>query len=186
MENPEKLAKILFRYDNDPGTKDVSGSQDSIGMCLPGINRFYYDKGKYWPSKFETVTDLSVIKWLEDRLFMVMLWPRPSDFVVLEETNINAENVKRLTTAAEKAWEGLVRKDIKTFSEGFLDSFNAQVRMFPKMMNDKIAEVIDSYKDKALAWKLSGAGGGGYLILISEKEIPNSIKVKIRVKEYWI
>jgi len=32
MENPEKLAKILFRYDNDPGTKDVSGSQDSIGI----------------------------------------------------------------------------------------------------------------------------------------------------------
>jgi len=54
------------------------------------------------------------------------------------------------------------------------------------MMNDKIAEVIDSYKDKALAWKLSGAGGGGYLILISEKEIPNSIKVKILVKDYWL
>jgi hypothetical protein len=44
MENPEKLAKILFRFDNDPGTKDVSGSQDSIGMCLPGINRFFYEK----------------------------------------------------------------------------------------------------------------------------------------------
>lgn len=186
MENPEKLAKILFRYDNDPGTKDVSGSQDSIGMCLPGINRFYYDKGKYWPSKFETITDLSVIKWLEERLFMVMLWPRPDDFVVLENTKITDSNVKKLTDAAERSWEGLVRKDMKTFSDGFLDSFNAQVRMFPKMMNKKIAEVIDSYKDKALAWKLSGAGGGGYLVLISKKEIPNSIKVKIRVKDYWL
>jgi len=186
MENPEKLAKILFRYDNDPGTKDVSGSQDSIGMCLPGINRFYYDKGKYWPSKFESITDLSTIKWLEDRLYMVMLWPRPADFVVLENTKISDDNVKKLTDAAEKAWEGLVKKEMKTFSEGFLDSFNAQVRMFPKMMNDKIADVIDTYRDKALAWKLSGAGGGGYLILISEKEIPNAIRVRIRVKDYWI
>jgi galactokinase/mevalonate kinase-like predicted kinase len=58
--------------------------------------------------------------------------------------------------------------------------------MFPRMMNDKIAKVIDSQSDKALAWKLSGAGGGGYLILISEKEIPNAIKVKIRIKDYWI
>jgi cytidyltransferase-like protein len=41
MENPEKLAKILFRYDNDPGTKDISGSQDSIGITMPGINRFF-------------------------------------------------------------------------------------------------------------------------------------------------
>jgi galactokinase/mevalonate kinase-like predicted kinase len=41
-------------------------------------------------------------------------------------------------------------------------------------------------RDKAVAWKLSGAGGGGYLIFISEVEIPNAIKVKIRIKDYWI
>jgi cytidyltransferase-like protein len=186
MENPEKLAKILFRYDNDPGTKDVSGSQDSIGITMPGINRFFYDKGKYWPSRFETISDLSIINWLEERLFMVTLWPRPSDFVVLENTNITTVNVKKLTDAAEMAWDGLNKKDIKTFSEGFLASFNAQVKMFPEMMNDKIEKVIESHKNKALAWKLSGAGGGGYLILISEEEISNAIKVKIRIKDYWI
>jgi cytidyltransferase-like protein len=186
MENPEKLAKILFRYDNDPGTKDVSGSQDSIGITMPGINRFYYEKEKYWPSKFETVTDLSIIKWLEERLYMVTLWPRPADFVVLENTNITADNVKRLTGAADMAWDGLIRKDIKNFADGFSASFSSQVKMFPKMMNDKIAAVIDTHRSKALAWKLSGAGGGGYLILISEEEIPNTIKIKIRIKDYWI
>lgn len=186
MENPEKLAKILFRYDNDPGTKDVSGSQDSIGIAMPGINRFFYEKERYWPSKFETITDLSVIKWLEERLYMITLWPRPSDFVVLEKTNISADNVGFLTEAAELAWEGLLKKDIRSFAKGFLASFEAQVRMFPMMMNEKISKVIDTYRDKALAWKLSGAGGGGYLILISEKNIPNAIRIKIRIKDYWI
>ena len=186
MENPEKLAKILFRYDNDPGTKDVSGSQDSIGIAMPGINRFYYDKGEYWPSSLETISDLSTIKWLEDRLYMVTLWPRPADFVVLENTNITFENVRKLTSAADKAWNGLVKKDIKIFSEGFNESFKAQITMFPKMMNQKISEVIDKYRDIALSWKLSGAGGGGYLILISENNIPNSIRIKIRVKDYWL
>jgi cytidyltransferase-like protein len=186
MEEPEKLAKILFRYDNDPGTKDVSGSQDSIGIAMPGINRFYYEKGEYWPSKFETISDLSTIKWLEDKLYMVTLWPRPADFVVLENTNITSENVRNLTAAADKAWNGLVKKDIKNFSEGFNESFKAQITMFPKMMNQKISEVIAKYRDTALAWKLSGAGGGGYLILISENNIPNSIRIKIRVKDYWL
>jgi cytidyltransferase-like protein len=186
MENPEKLAKILFRYDNDPGTKDVSGSQDSIGISMPGINRFFYEKEKYWPSKFETISDLSTIRWLEDRLFMITLWPRPADFVVLENTNITADNVKFLSDAAEMAWDGLIRKDIKTFAKGFSASFDSQVRMFPKMMNDKIIKIIDNHRDKALAWKLSGAGGGGYLIIISEEEIPNAIKIKIRIKDYWI
>ena len=114
---------------------------------------------------------------------MVTLWPRPRDFNVLTETFINTENVKKLTGAADLAWEGLIEKDIKKFSSGFLDSFHSQIRMFPKMMNPEIQKVIDQYKDKAVAWKLSGAGGGGYLILISEKEIPNSFRIKIRIRE---
>jgi galactokinase/mevalonate kinase-like predicted kinase len=186
MENPEKLAKILFRYDNDPGTRDVSGSQDSIGIAIPGINRFFYEKERYWPSMFETISDVSVIKWLEERLYMVTLWPRPADFVVLEDTHISVGNVMKLNEGAEMAWEGLNRKDIALFTKGFTASFNAQVTMFPKMMNDKIGEVINSYRDTALSWKLSGAGGGGYLILISEKEIPNAIRVRIRIKDFWI
>jgi galactokinase/mevalonate kinase-like predicted kinase len=186
MENPEKLAKTLFRYDNDPGTKDVSGSQDSIGITMPGINRFFYEKEQYWPSKFETITDLSIIKWLEERLYMITLWPRRADFVVLENTNISVDNVKRLTNASELAWDGLINKDINNFAKGFSASFLSQVKMFPKMMDDKIARVINSHRDKAVSWKLSGAGGGGYLILISEEEIANAIKVKIRIKDYWI
>jgi len=182
-DKPEKLAKILFRYDTDPGTNVVSGSQDSIGITMPGINRFYYEKGKYWPSKFETVSDHSIIKWLEDRLYMITLWPRPDDFVVLDVTNINKSNVKKLSDAAAMAWDGLLSKDIEVFSEGFRNSFEAQVRMFPKMVNTRINEVIETYRGTASAWKLAGAGGGGYMILISEKPLSNSIRVRIRVKE---
>lgn len=186
MDNPEKLAKILFRYDNNPGTKDVSGSQDSIGIAMPGINRFFYECGEYWPARFESISDLETIKWLEERLYMVTLWPRPSDFVVLEKTNITLENVSALAAAAEKAWDGLKNRHMETFSAGFADSFRAQVTMFPKMMDSRIEDVIDSYRNIATAWKLSGAGGGGYLILISDKEIPGAIRIKIRVKDYWM
>ena len=183
LEKPEKLAKTLFRYDNDPGTVEVSGSQDSIGITMPGINKFFYDKGKYWPSKFETISDLKTIRWLEDRLYMLTLWPRPEGYNVLNDTHINTENVRMLSEAAELAWQGLIAMDIRRFSKGFLDSFHSQIRMFPKMMNPEIEKVINRYSDTALAWKLSGAGGGGYLILISEKPVNNAFKVKIRVKE---
>lgn len=186
LEKPEKLAKTLFRYDNDPGTKEVSGSQDSIGITMPGINRFFYEKGEYWPSKFDTISDIKTIKWLEDKLYMLTLWPRPDGYNVLSNTAITTENVKKLTSAADVAWEGLVSRDIARFSKGFLDSFHSQIRMFPKMMNDDIVHIIDQYKNKSLAWKLSGAGGGGYLILISEELIPNAFKIKIRVKDLWL
>lgn len=55
--------------------------------------------------------------------------------------------------------------------------------MFPAMLTAEIQKVIDQYAGKALAWKLSGAGGGGYLILISEEELKNSFRVKIRIKD---
>lgn len=186
LEKPEKLAKTLFRYDNDPGTKEVSGSQDSIGITMPGINKFYYEKGKYWPSEFENISDLKTINWLEDKISMVTLWPRPVEYNVLEETYISAENVQKLTEAADLAWEGLKEMNISKFSEGFLNSFHSQIRMFPAMLSPEIEKVISHYKNKALAWKLSGAGGGGYLILVSEKPVPNSFKIKIRIKDLGI
>ncbi len=186
LEKPEKLAKTLFRYDNDPGTKEVSGSQDSIGITMPGINRFFYERGEYWPSEFSTISDIKTINWLEERLYMLTLWPRPEGYNVLSDTNINTTNVRALTEAADKAWEGLLSRDMKMFSEGFLDSFHSQVRMFPKMMTPEIQKIIDSYRSKAVAWKLSGAGGGGYLIMISEEQIPNAFRIKIRVKDFLI
>jgi cytidyltransferase-like protein len=186
LEKPEKLAKTLFRYDNDPGTREVSGSQDSIGITMPGINKFFYDKGKYWPSRFDTISDLKTIKWLEDRIYMLTLWPRPDGYNVLSDTDITTENVKKLADAAELAWDGLLKNDFEKFTDGFLNSFHSQIRMFPKMMNEDIRKIIDQFKGIAKAWKLSGAGGGGYLIIISEQEIPNAFRIKIRVKDFWI
>ena len=41
-----------------------------------------------------------------------------------------------------------------------------KLRCFPAMVNPRINAEIEKFKDKALAWKLAGAGGGGYLILV--------------------
>ncbi|NRD20689.1 adenylyltransferase/cytidyltransferase family protein [Winogradskyella eckloniae] len=182
FDKPEKLAEILFKFENTPGSTLISGAQDAIGICMPGLVRHYYDNG-YWPTKFESIHSESVLSWLEDHLHMVLLWPRDEGLDLLEETYINEANVKSLTDAADAVWEAVLQKDIKKFAEGILNSFNAQVKMFPAMVNPKINTEIAKYKDKALAWKLAGAGGGGYLILVSEAPIEGTMRIKIRRKE---
>lgn len=181
LDHPEKLAEMLFRFENEPGRTEISGAQDAIGICMPGLTRHFY-RGGYWPEIIESCHDESILNWLEEHVCMILLWPRKPGLNVLNNTHINEENVKALTTAADACWEAIMAKDLKAFAKAFLASFNAQVTMFPGMMPPEVADVIDQYKDKALAWKLAGAGGGGYMALVCEQPLENAIRIKIRRK----
>lgn len=185
LGKPEKLAEMLFKFENDPGAEIVSGAQDAIGICMPGLVRHYYDKA-YWPLKIESVHDDDILDWLEQHIYMVMLWPRPQGLDLLGDTNITTPNVQKLTHASEEAWEAILNKDLDRFAHAFLDSFNAQTTLFPAMINEEIKKVIDSYKPEVLAWKLAGAGGGGYLILVSRNPVRGAMRIKIRRKDSGI
>lgn len=182
--DPEMVAKTLFCFENEPGKKDViSGAQDSIGICMAGLNRHYYDH-EYWPKKIESCHDDKILDWLEAHICMVLTQPRPAGFNVLENANINREGVFALTTAADKCWDAILRMNLQDFAKYVRDSFNAQVSMFPQMLANGVPEYIKRYKDQALAWKLSGAGGGGYLAFVCEKPFAGSQPIKIR-RKHW-
>jgi len=101
---------------------------------------------------------------------------------VLSDTCINPENARALADAATSCWYAILNHDLPAFGQHFKEGFYAQVAMFPHMMNEAVAEMIDAYRDRALGWKLSGAGGGGYLILVADRPIENAIRVIIRRK----
>lgn len=177
----ERLAKILFAYDNPPGKPYISGSQDAIGIVFPGLNISHYN-GKYWPERIESVHNEAVLRTLEQCLYLVPLGPRGPEYEVLSDTRITTENAKALSDAALAAWDALLKQDVRAFGAAFKAAFHGQIAMFPLMMNDMVAEMIEQYQDKALGWKLSGAGGGGYLILVSDQPIENAIRIIIRRK----
>ncbi|MCQ2375337.1 MAG: adenylyltransferase/cytidyltransferase family protein [Salinivirgaceae bacterium] len=179
LEKPETLAEMLFRYENEPGRDIISGAQDSIGICVPGLCRHYYN-GKYWPEKIERVNDERILSWLENHIYMVTLWPRPAGTDLLCNTNVTPDNIVALTTAADHCWDAIMNMDIVAFGKAVTESFKVQITMFPNMVYERIQEVIDQYKDSVLGYKLPGAGAGGYLVLVSEKPVPNAMKLKIR------
>jgi len=178
----EKLAKILFTFENPPGTKEVAGSQDALGIVLPGLNKLNYT-GAYWPENFESVNDEDILDWIEQHLYLVTLGPRVSEYSVLDNTSIDETGVKALAEAAENCWNAILKKDVQEFGKYLKASFEAQIAMFPNMVTADIFEQINLYKDKVAGWKLSGAGGGGYLIFVSQEPLPNAIKVKIRRRD---
>lgn len=177
--NKEKLAKTLFCFENPPGTKYVSGSQDSLGIVLPGLNKLFYT-GEYWPESVVSVLDDEILTWLEQRIWMIPLYPRHESYDVLAETKIDETGAKALSKAAENCWNAILEKDAVMAGKYLTDSFFAQINMFPNMVDKDILMQIDNFKHEVLGWKVSGAGGGGYLIFFSENPIKNAIQIRIR------
>lgn len=177
--NPEKLARILFCYDNPPGTQIISGSQDSIGLVYPGLAYSFYEGG-YWPTRIEHRIDEPLLRFVESSLYLVSLGPRFSEYDVLANTTFSKDRAKALADAAEAHWQSIVRQDAVEFGRTMRAGFEAQVAMFPNMMNERVAALIEEYREWALGWKLTGAGGGGYLILAAEKPIQGAIRVLAR------
>ena len=175
----EKLAKILFCYDNPPGTKIISGSQDSIGLVFPGLAYAWYE-GEYWPTRIEHRLDGDLLAFVEQALYLIPLGPRYRGFDVLADTVIDEPHARALAVAADDHWRAILAKDLVAFGASLRAGFEAQVAMFPHMLNPQVLALIEEYRSQALGWKLSGAGGGGYLILVSDTEIPGSTRIKVR------
>jgi len=165
--DPETLARLVFCYENNPERSDgiISGAQDSIGICIPGLCRHYYDN-QYWPSKIETCKDEEVLKFLESHLVMIPMEPRQPGCSVVEGKDITEPKVKALAKAADDCWDAIMRKDLKAFAAAYKASFEAQVAMFPAMIQGCVQSYINEYKDMVLAYKMPGAGGGGYLACV--------------------
>jgi len=197
--DPETLARLVFCFENHPERDGghISGAQDSIGICVPGLCRHYYDN-HFWPEKIDICNDEMTLRFLEDHLCLIPLEPRPKGCSVVMNSDVNEAKVRNLAQAADDCWNAILRHDLKAFAKSYLDSFNAQTAMFPGMVNPtvygrpcpqaSVQMAIDywSVKPGVLAWKMPGAGGGGYLALVvdNSKEFidmnPVAIGLQIR------
>jgi cytidyltransferase-like protein len=184
---PEILARLVFCYENNPERNDgiVSGAQDAIGICVPGLSRHYYN-GKFWPESIESCKDEKILSWLEQHLVLIPMEPRCKDCSVVEGRDITKVKVEALTSAADYCWDAILSMNLESFAKAYQDSFNAQISMFPAMIQGTVQRYIDKYKNSVMAYKMSGAGGGGYLACVVEDSVEfankhtEAIKLKIR------
>lgn len=174
-----KLAKTLFCFENPPGTQYVSGSQDSLGITLPGLNRLYYNNN-YWPEEINSHLDNDILEWLEKRIWLVPLYPRHDGYDVIAHESITADAALALSRAAENCWKAILQKDTQLTGKYMTESFNAQIAMFPDMATPEILEQMKTLGANTAGCKVSGAGGGGYLIFFSENTVKNAIQIRIR------
>lgn len=167
--DPEMLARLVFCFENHPEREDgiISGAQDAIGICVPGLCRHYYDN-HFWPEKIDICRDEKILSWLEGHLALIPMEPRQPGCSVVEGKDITESKVKALAAAADACWTAIMARDLVAFAKAYQASFEAQVAMFPAMIQGTVQSHIDhwSRESDVLAWKMPGAGGGGYLAVV--------------------
>jgi cytidyltransferase-like protein len=177
--DPLENARLLFGAENPPGREYVSGSQDHLGLLMPGINRLYYNGG-YWPEKIESNISKDICDWLSDVIFMVKLKPRPDGYDPLKEMHLERPYIKELGEAGDLCWESILKKDTAGLGKSLTATCLSWKKILPLTVPDDILKEMETKYFRNFPGAITSGAGGGYVIVISDKPVEGAIKIKVR------
>jgi cytidyltransferase-like protein len=175
----EVNAKLLFGAENPPGKMYVSGSQDHIGLLYPGINRLWY-RGGYWPEKIESTTAKDVCDWLSGVLHLIPLEPRPDGYDPLKIMHLEKPLIRSLGRAGDQCWEAILGKDIKGLGKSLTDTLLSWQKLLPLTVPAGVMKEMETKYLRDYPGAITSGSGGGYVIVVSEKEVEGAIKIRVR------
>lgn len=177
--DPVRNAQLLFGAENPPYTKYVSGSQDQIGLLVPGISRLDYDGG-YWPEKIDNCVDPGICDWLSSVLYLVELDPRPIGYDPLAKKDLKIEYIKALGESGMQCWESILKKDVSGLGKSMTQTFRMWQKMLPLVVPEWVLKEMETKYWPDYPGAITSGCGGGYAMIASEKEVPGAIKIKVR------
>jgi cytidyltransferase-like protein len=172
-------AQLLFGAENPPGTRYISGSQDQIGLLVPGINKLRYEGG-FWPTKIETCIDPVVCEWLSGVLHLVPMDPRPEGYDPLKVKNLRKSYVKQLGESGEACWENILQKNVRGLGKAMTQSFLTWRKLLPNTVPDRVFQEMETKYLCNYPGAITSGSGGGYALVASEKEIEGAIRIKVK------
>jgi len=175
----QRNAKLLFGAENPPGKEYISGSQDHIGLLYPGINQLYYNGG-FWPERIESTIDQDTCDWLSDVLYMVPLEPRPDGYDPLKTMHLEKSLIRELGEAGDLCWEAILRKDIYSLGKALTNTLLSWRKILPLTVPGWVMKEMETKYFPNYPGAITSGSGGGYVIVVSEKEVEGAIKIRVR------
>ena len=187
-KDPALLMHELYTLENE-GKTAPSGSQDMAGIIFPGINRLDYDysfEGGFFPKHIETNKDIEVARWLEEVLYVVPVNQRPEGYDPLIEKNLLPDWIQRLGQTGKACFDAIIAKDPAALGASMNECMVCWQNILPNtvqhpLININLLDILATYQKQNFGAMYSGCGGG-YLYIVSDHPIPNSFKVKIRLR----
>lgn len=172
-------AQLLFGAENPPYCDYVSGSQDQIGLLVPGISRLYYDGG-YWPSEIENTIEKETCDWLSDVLHLIPIGQRPAGYDPVGVKNLQKDYVRELGEAGTLCWESIMKRDVAGLGRSMTATFKAWKKILPNTVPDWLMTELESKYFPFYPGAITSGSGGGYVVVASEKCVEGEVRIRVR------
>ena len=164
--NHNDIANLACRIEMETLNKPI-GKQDQFAVCHGGFNLISFRK----KDKVE-VKPLEVDEELERMLVLVNTGiHRKSSDILTDQRKNTQRKVQKYDRIAEYVDEGLKHLTAKNFLDfGFtvLNSMRVKQELAKNIINDNILGLVQRCAHDVIGYKICGAGGGGYLLFITE------------------
>jgi D-glycero-alpha-D-manno-heptose-7-phosphate kinase len=172
----QDLAETAFHIARNILRKPV-GKQDEYAVALGGLNVFEFHAQGVDIHPLRLPEDLLID--LEQNLMLFFTGSarnsseilRGQDQAIQQREHVVVESLRKLKELVPAMRDALLRADLDAFAALLDEGWMLKKRISPKISNARIDQIYQVAKDRgALGGKIAGAGGGGFLLLYSERE----------------
>lgn len=176
-KDKNELAQDLFKTETESFKTSV-GVVDALGMVFPGCCKIHFKKFSSWADTIETISDQESLQFIKDHVFLIQLHPRIYDFSVFNRPTISPYPVNFIAQSSEMCWEAIKERNVEKLGEAMNMCYKNQVAIFPLIETDEVFEARNKLRSSVYGSKLTGAGGGGYLIVIADTPPENALQIE--------
>ena len=166
------------------------GKQDQYAASYGGVNTFIFKKNNdVIVKKF---LNKLAIKNLKNNLLLINTNTQKINIPTLQEQRKNImkggkylDNLKFMRDSVEIFKKNLIKNDLKVCGQILHENWKKKITFSKKINNPLFQEIYnESLKSGAYGGKICGAGGRGFLLLISPKQNHKIIKKKLNKLEF--
>ena len=188
-----EVAKLAYEIER----KDLGlsgGRQDQFAASFGGFNYI-----EFLSNDVAIVNPLRMKRWIVDELEASMLLyftgrSRASAAIIdeqkrnTEKGNMSAiEAMHRIKQSAADTKMALLKGDIGRFAEILRSSWEDKQKMASQISNPMIQQAMDvAMRSGALAGKVSGAGGGGFIMFVADPIRKKELETALRSTEGFV
>jgi mevalonate kinase len=118
-------------------------------------------------------------------LHLIPIEPRPDGYHPLGEKNLKPRWVAALGQSGRDCYDAIINRDAQALGAAFNLNMKCWESLLPHIVRHpslrvELKPILKAYQQQYLGAMYSGCGGG-YLMVVSDRPIPGSFNVNIRV-----